>query len=123
MKKKSKTKIVTIGNIGVDAGLCWIGDPCYVLHKTGKDKPKAIGRDWEGFCDIISDMKGSKSFNFDLGHEGLGVCVSTGFGDGCYPVKAIVEDHGDMGVRVMGVFVDFGSSKAAFEKVIGRKVK
>ena len=21
-----------IGEIGVDAGLCWLGDPCYILH-------------------------------------------------------------------------------------------
>ncbi len=29
----NKTKWEKIGQIGVDAGLCWIGDPCYILHK------------------------------------------------------------------------------------------
>jgi hypothetical protein len=40
-----------IGEIGVDAGLCWIGDPCYILHK--EHPPKAIGTSWDEFCDIL----------------------------------------------------------------------
>ena len=26
------TKIVKVGEIGVDAGLCWIGDPCFLMY-------------------------------------------------------------------------------------------
>jgi hypothetical protein len=40
-----KTNRITrkpIGEIGVDAGLCWIGDPCYILHTD--QPPKAIGK-------------------------------------------------------------------------------
>src|SRR5437870_1373054 len=84
-----------IGEIGVDAGLCWIGDPCYILHQH--EPPKAIGRNWEEFCDIL-DEEGQhptrKQFDYDLGHPGLGVVVSTGYGDGTYPVYAEFNEDG-----------------------------
>ena len=41
-----------IGKIGVDAGLCWVGDPCYILHP--ETPPKTIGKDWDEFCEMRS---------------------------------------------------------------------
>ena len=93
-----------IGEIGVDAGLCWIGDPCYILHQ--KQPPQAIGKDWEEFCDIVSKDKQNptaKQFHYDLGHPGLGIAVETGYGDGTYPVYAAITEEG----RVARVWVDF----------------
>ena len=86
-----------IGEIGVDAGLCWLGDPCYVFHK--ENPPVEIGTNWSVFCDILKDKemfdnKQHAQFNYDLGHTGLGVCVSTGYGDGCYPVLAKFNSEG-----------------------------
>lgn len=81
------------GTIGVDAGLCWVGDPCYILHAD--EKPKAIGRDWSDFCNRLSgDQPTVQQFHYDLGHAGLGVCVSTGYGDGGYPVEVRYSDEG-----------------------------
>ena len=94
MKSGSKK----IGEIGVDAGLCWIGDPCYILHQ--EKNPEAIGNSWSEFCDKMEGMH--KQFNYDLGHKGLGVCVSTGYGDGTYPIYAEFED----GV-IARVWIDF----------------
>jgi hypothetical protein len=98
--KKEKTKL--IGHIGVDAGLCWIGDPCYIMGDDASDRV----RSWSDFC---YEMDGSdmKSFNYEAGHEGLGVCVSTGFGDGFYPVHAVISDEGDWGKRVKSVTITF----------------
>jgi len=93
-----------IGEIGVDAGLCWIGDPCYILHK--EQPPKAIGKSWDEFCDILHEdlqYPTGKQFNYDLGHPGLGVLVSTGYGDGVYPVYAEFNDEG----RIAKVWVEF----------------
>ena len=42
-------------------------------------------------------------FNYDLGHPGLGVVVSTGYGDGVYPVYAEFNDEG----RIAAVTVEF----------------
>lgn len=89
----------TVGEIGVDAGICWIGDPCYILHT--KPKPKAIGKTWHEFCEKLDSNH--TQFNYDLGHAGLGVCVSTGYGDGTYPVEVRKNSEG----RVMEVRVKF----------------
>lgn len=93
-----------IGEIGVDAGLCWIGDPCYILHAD--PAPKAIGKDWDAFCDLLHEGAQypiCKQLNYDLGHAGLGVVVSTGYGDGLYPVYAEFNEDG----RVAKVWVEF----------------
>jgi len=103
MKTKCKSRKL-VGEIGVDAGLCWIGDPCYILHK--EQPPKAIGGSWDEFCDILHDddqYPTCKQLTYDLGHAGLGVVVSTGYGDGTYPVYAEFNDEG----RIAKVWVEF----------------
>lgn len=106
-----------VGYIGVDSGLCFIADPCYILHKdkaepgeTPEGLPASLGKDWGEFCDKLNDGTPGptmKSFPYALGHEGLGICVSTGFGDGCYNVYAHVSDEGTWGNRVGAIFIDF----------------
>lgn len=102
-----------VGVIGVDAGLCWLGDPCYVLHKekNAKDehdrKPKDIGDNWMSFCDKVDGD--ATQFKYDLGHAGLGVCVSTGYGDGTYPVEVKRSPDGRIAeVRVVFISEDDG---------------
>ena len=72
-----------VGEFAVDAGICWIGDPCYVLPEDASHADSV--RDWWKFCDQIKEAD-TTQFNFKQGHTGLGVCVSTGWGDGMYPV-------------------------------------
>jgi len=79
------------GVIGVDAGLCWVGDPCYVMHA----RPKDIGENWLDFCERLGDSHPTvRQFHYDMGHPGLGVCVSTGYGDGGYPVEVRYNAEG-----------------------------
>lgn len=95
-------KTYEAGVIGVDAGLCWIGDPCYILHASLA--PKAIGNDWMEFCEGLPlDRTVEKQFHYDMGHAGLGFCVSTGDGDGVYPVYVTKNDEG----RIAKVTVEF----------------
>tara|TARA_Y100000031_G_scaffold104658_1_gene115114 strand:- start:61 stop:369 length:309 start_codon:yes stop_codon:yes gene_type:complete len=92
MKMKDK-KI--IGYIGVDSGTIWVGDPCYIIHK---DKlPKSLGTDWFDLCGKTDELP--KSFNYELGHEGLGVMSWTKYGDGQYPVYMIGDND--------GIYIDF----------------
>ena len=104
---KRKKDWIKVGEIGVDAGICWVGDPCYVLHTSA---PKAIGRDWLQFCDLLRSGAGSEGatqFNYDMGHAGLGVVVPTGYGDGTYPVYVQKNEAG----RVVAVMVDFDAEE------------
>ena len=104
------SKWVKVGEIGVDAGLCWVGDPCYIIH--AENTPKELGKDWAEFCknlwkkEEVSKNRGAQ-FNYDKGHPGLGVVVPAGFGDGCYNVYAKFSDEGSWGQRVAEVKVVF----------------
>lgn len=108
----NENNLIKIGQIGVDAGICWIGDPCYILHQEN-GLPKDIGNNWTEFCDRL-DRKGFYSgnhigvqFNYDGGYSGLGVVSTTGFGDGIYDVFAEIEDRGAWGKRVKRIIVEF----------------
>jgi hypothetical protein len=101
-----KIETIKVGEIGVDAGLCWVGDPCYIMH-CEDGLPKDLGKNWEEFCDKVNKMDYARQFNYDLGHAGLGVVVSTGFGDGVYPVYAKISDEGEWGKRVKEITIKF----------------
>ena len=73
-----------VGSFGVDAGICWIGDPCYVLHK--EKLPDELGKDWGEFCDKLGEEYPTKKVFYH------GICLSTGYGDGEYDVEAIIEN-------------------------------
>lgn len=90
MKKREKDKWVKVGVIGVDAGICWVGDPCYVLPRKSDGEP---GLDYDDMLKRLSDGEEKNGnlpvqFNYAAGHPGMGVCSSTGCGDGMYPVYA-----------------------------------
>lgn len=90
-----------VGNINVDAGLCWIGDPCYVLHGG---RPELIGKDWGEFCSkLFSAEEKDGDVRTKAWGDGVGVSVSTGYGDGTYPVYVEYNDEG----RVASVTVQF----------------
>jgi hypothetical protein len=92
-----------VGVVGVDAGLVWLGDPCYILHTK---KPKAIGKDWGDLAKSLDLRLGNDAvqMNYDKGHPGLGVIVTSGYGDGEYPVEVRrLEDGTIAEVRVVFV--------------------
>lgn len=96
-----------VGEIGVDAGLCWIGDPCYVVSKDASNVFESwdtfLETLWEGLDRDQMNAQKHKQFNYGHGHAGLGVAVSTGYGDGTYPVYIKTNSEG----RVVCAMVDF----------------
>ena len=85
-----------IGTIFVDAGLCWVGDPCYVMGDDASSRVK----DWMAdFCDKLDF---NKNHNAPLG-DGTGFAISTGYGDGEYPVFI---ERGHEG-RVSAIRIEF----------------
>jgi len=113
VKLKDSDEWQKIGVIGVDAGLCLLGDPCYILPQKlelpdGEDLSKggldyremlnamykhtyAEEDDESGFLHMHSHQ--AHSFNYALGHEGKGICVSSGFGDGTYDVFVKTKEN------------------------------
>lgn len=74
-----------VGVVGVDAGLIWLGDPCYCVTPDADEHP---AKTWSEFCGMLpKQATATQQFNYKMGHRGLGVCVSSGYGDGCYPVE------------------------------------
>jgi hypothetical protein len=97
-----KSRLERVGIIGVDAGLCWVGDPCYCVTPDCSSHP---AKTWQEFCDKLAEIEkqGTAQWNFPLGHAGLGVTVQTGWGDGSYPVYVRRSPEG----RVIEVVVKF----------------
>ena len=91
-----------VGFIGVDAGLCWVGDPCYVL---GKDAGHGV-KTWKEFCDKHDKAVKKSEFGWKacepLG-DGIGFAISTGIGDGEYPVYIETDRDG----IVKKIIIDF----------------
>ena len=100
-------KKIKIGEISIDSGLVWIGDPCYILHKNQDEQPQDIGRTWEEFCQKLKGMNHAKQFEHFKGFSGLGVVASTGLGDGVYDVMAEIVDDPTWGHRVKSLSVKF----------------
>ena len=82
-------KKIILGKFGVDSGQVLIIDPCYLKDwKDGEvdfNKKKFIN-DYDEACKITCSKKMGGE------HSKFGVVSSTGYGDGEYPVEAIIED-------------------------------
>ena len=76
-----------IGKIGIDAGLCWIGDPCYLRYDPSGYAEGSPAGPWGGFIDWLGDAGIAKE-------HPLGCVVSTGHGDGVYPVEVRLDAEG-----------------------------
>lgn len=79
-----------VGHVGVDAGLIWVGDPCYVVAQDSSHSFES----WSDFCDLLqkNEKDGVTIFSYQAGHEGMGIAISSGWGDGCYPVYVKRKD-------------------------------
>lgn len=93
-----------IGYIGVDAGMCMIGDPCYVIDAD-------LGKmEWAKFLDTYCPQENYPVWRVPNTRARdskmcLAIVVGSGYGDGVYPVS--VEINGDG--RVTKLVVDFVS--------------
>ena len=103
---RAKRGEVLVGTVGIDAGMLMLGDPCYVI-----DKPLGA-MDWNEFLDALYKQSAAgvdASWWTMMGAlpNGepfrAGVVVTTGWGDGEYPVTAVLNKEG----RVKSVTVTF----------------
>lgn len=107
-----------VGEVGVDSGQLILTDPCYIhgqpFEADGHDSAgvdlnaaesprESYAYSYGGACAASSNSDGGGQLAYKLGHAGAGVCVSTGYGDGGYPVYV---EYGEEG-RVARVTVEF----------------
>lgn len=106
-----------VGVVAVDAGVVWIGDPCFFLprrpdmEKYGKRPTAAQSQeatqDWGKFCQWLENhTKEAEQMNFKDGQPGLGVVSHTLHGDGVYPVEIRKNEYG----RVVELRVRFDAT-------------
>lgn len=111
--KPSKPDIIKklLGKVGVDSGLIWIGDPCYILadKKRGKSPEDSIS--YSELLDLLDNSEPLRhcSVPYPLGHEGLGVCSTTYEGDGTYPVYGYFRNGEN---RPFKIEIDFQSDES-----------
>lgn len=96
--------LTRIGRIAVDSGQAMVGDPCYLDEwDTNKNDEWNL----EGKVGEYSYQGASATTLTDLASGELGfgnaVVFSTGYGDGLYPVYALINDEG----RIEKVVIDF----------------
>ena len=88
-----------VGEVGVDAGMVMVGDPCYLDKFTDHDfddakveAQKASGKydySYSGACAATLSDNGAGQLG-----RGDAVAVSSGYGDGVYPVYATYNHEG-----------------------------
>ena len=89
-----------VGSVFVDAGLLWFGDPCYVM---GDDASSRV-TDWSVFCERIhTDETEIAPHVWEPLSPGIGLAITSGYGDGEYPVYVTYNHEG----RVKSVTVAF----------------
>ena len=101
-----RTKREEIGTVGVDAGMLYLGDPCYIV-----DKPLG-SKKWEEFLDETYQSRPDGSAALWWNVMGTlpnpaytfraGMVVTTGYGDGEYPVSVTYKDG-----RIASVTITF----------------
>lgn len=92
-----KKKTFLAGNVYVDSGMIYIGDPGSII--VDNDLPDAP--DWDDFCEAAFDEKHNATdgdapegkAKEPLG-KGKGIVMASGYGDGIYPVYLTLADDG-----------------------------
>jgi uncharacterized protein (UPF0297 family) len=91
-----------VGSVYVDAGIVMLGDPCYTLPDSASSR-NDVAKNWGDFCNALYDTKTIAPDVWEPFGEGTAIVVSSGYGDGEYPVYVTRNQEG----RVMSLRVDF----------------
>lgn len=112
-KSKNRTRKL-VGVCAVDSGQIMLTDPCYVKYFVdGEEYAPTVSEEthpysYNGACGASLSEAGGGQLRFGLGHAGAGVCVSTGIGDGLFPVYLEYdEEYGEL----MSVTIQFQSEE------------
>jgi hypothetical protein len=106
MNKTLIENLTYIGSFTVDSGQAMVGDPCYLDNwDTNKnDKWEIEGKEGEYSYQGVSAMTLNNTYG--MIDNGSAVAFSTGYGDGIYPVYALMNSDG----RTSMIVIDFESN-------------
>ena len=95
--------IILAGHVGVDSGQIMIGDPCYIedWDTNQNDEWNLEGK--EGDYSYHGASATTLAHNFGTLGMHSAVIMSSGYGDGLYPVYVKTNDDG----RVVMAIIDF----------------
>ena len=93
-----------VAEIGVDAGLVWVGDPCYTMTP---DTPHAVAPNWDEFVPQVFQRMSNRVARFTKEDDwgDIGVVVESGIGDGVYPVLVRRDERSGRIAEVRVVFL------------------
>lgn len=77
----------------VDAGMVWLGDPCYIVKDA----------DWDAFCQKADNAGLNDNDVAEPFGHGSGLAIRSGDGDGEYTVKITKDAQGE----VRSIHIDF----------------
>lgn len=92
----AQAKWKKVGSVGVDAGMVWVGDPCYLSGEASLRScpPRPIPSQWDQFCAWLTGAVTQQ--------HPLGMVIRSGYGDGEYPVSVRLTAEGQVAeMRVM----------------------
>src|SRR5688500_13918753 len=89
MTKLDTNDMTLIGFVGVDSGQIMIGDPCYTLpYKQFSEDPSVKGRTYDTLLNAYDEDGSNRQLHLEPFGDGIVQVVSSGYGDGYYPVYA-----------------------------------
>jgi hypothetical protein len=103
MFNTAESDLTYIGSFTVDSGQAMVGDPCYLDEWDTNKNDKWDIENKEGEYSYQGVSATTLKNNFGMINNGSAVAFSTGYGDGIYPVYALL--NGDN--RVSMIVIDF----------------
>jgi hypothetical protein len=103
MFNTAESDLTYIGSFTVDSGQAMVGDPCYLDEWDTNKNDKWDIENKEGESSYQGVSATTLKNNFGMINNGSAVAFSTGYGDGIYPVYALLNSDN----RVSMIVIDF----------------
>ena len=96
------TGVEFVGHITVDSGQVIVGDPCYLKVWDGNENEPFTIEGQQGQYSYLGSCEATLSEDgFGTLNNGFAVALSSGYGDGTYPVYVKKNDNGKIALAII----------------------